>query len=79
MRILILFACVLFNIASGQTFTKSDTLLGSNTQFRDFWDVQRYDVTVEANHSKKSLLGKNKISFNIIKDVTNPTFQIDLH
>ena len=78
MRILILFACVLFNIASGQTFTKSDTLLGSNTPFRDFWDVQRYDVTVEANHSKKSLLGKNKISFNIIKDVTNPTFQIDL-
>ena len=78
MRILILLASVLFNIASGQTFTKSDTLLGSNTQFRDFWDVQRYDVTVEANHSKKSLLGKNKISFNIIKDVTNPTFQIDL-
>ena len=78
MRILILFASVLFNIASGQTFTKSDTLLGSNTQYRDFWDVQRYDVTVEANHNRKSLLGKNKISFNIIKDVTNPTFQIDL-
>lgn len=62
----------------GQNFTKRDTLLGSNTMYRDFWDVKKYEVEIEANYAKKSIRGKNKISFDIIKDITNPVFQIDL-
>lgn len=61
-----------------KVFTKQDTLKGSNTQFRNFWDVKKYDLSVEPDFSRKSIKGNNKISFEIIKDVTNPTFQIDL-
>ena len=61
-----------------KVFTKQDTLKGSNTQFRNFWDVKKYDLSVEPDYAQKSIKGNNKISFKIIKDVTNPTFQIDL-
>jgi len=61
-----------------KTFSKQDTLKGSNTQFRNFWDVKKYDLSVEPDFAAKSIKGNNKISFEILKDVTNPTFQIDL-
>ncbi|MGX5684055.1 M1 family metallopeptidase [Chryseobacterium cucumeris] len=61
-----------------KTFTKQDTLKGSNTEFRNFWDVKKYDLSVEPDFEQKSIKGNNKISFEIIKDITNPVFQIDL-
>lgn len=60
-------------------FTKQDSLKGSNTEYRNFWDVQRYDVSVEPDFETKSLKGSNKITFIITKDVKNPVFQIDLY
>ncbi|UFH32803.1 M1 family metallopeptidase [Chryseobacterium sp. C-71] len=59
-------------------FTKQDTLKGSNTEFRNFWDVKKYELSVEPDFEQKSIRGNNKISFEILKDVTNPVFQIDL-
>ncbi|PKF75687.1 M1 family metallopeptidase, partial [Chryseobacterium sp. PMSZPI] len=38
----------------------------------------KYDLSVEPDFEQKSIKGNNKISFEIIKDVTNPVFQIDL-
>lgn len=61
-----------------KTFSKQDTLKGSNTKFRNFWDVKKYELSVEPDFEQKSIKGNNKISFEIIKDVTNPVFQIDL-
>ncbi|REC50130.1 M1 family metallopeptidase [Chryseobacterium pennipullorum] len=61
-----------------KVFTRQDTLKGSDTQFRNFWDVRKYDLSVEPDFDQKSIKGTNKISFEIIKDVTNPVFQIDL-
>ncbi len=61
-----------------KTFTKQDSLKGSDTEFRNFWDVKKYELSVEPNFAQKSIKGNNKISFEIIKDVTNPVFQIDL-
>lgn len=62
----------------GKVFTKQDTLKGSNTEFRNFWDVKKYDLSVEPDFEQKSIKGNNTISFEIIKDVINPVFQIDL-
>jgi len=62
----------------GKSFTQQDTLKGSNTAFRNFWDVKKYDLSVEPDFDQKSIKGNNKISFEIVKDVTDPTFQIDL-
>ena len=58
--------------------TKIDTLKGSNTEFRNFWDVKKYELSVEADAEKKSVKGKNKIALEITKDVNKPIFQIDL-
>lgn len=71
-------------LASAQVFPKIDTskridtLKGSNTEFRNFWDVKKYELSVEADFDKKTVQGKNKITFEITKDVSNPIFQIDL-
>ena len=69
---------VFSQIAIAQTFTKIDTLKGSDTKYRNFWDVKKYRLSVEPNISEKSLKGSNKIEFTITKDILNPTFQIDL-
>ena len=65
-------------ILSAQEFTKQDTLKGSNTEFRNFWNVKKYEITVEPDFDNKSVAGTNKITFEITKDVVNPIFQIDL-
>ncbi|MFY1046537.1 M1 family metallopeptidase [Chryseobacterium sp. GP-SGM7] len=61
-----------------KTFTKQDTLKGSNTKFRDFWDVKKYDLSVEPDFEQKSIKGNNIISFEITKNIKSPVFQIDL-
>lgn len=61
-----------------QQFTKKDTLRGSDTQFRNFWDVTKYDITVEPDFESKYISGTNSITFVITRDTEKPVFQIDL-
>lgn len=69
----------LFSILGhSQTFTKQDSLKGSDTAFRNFWDVKKYELSVEPNFEEKSVKGSNRIEFVITRDIQNPTFQIDL-
>ena len=69
------FFCSLF---SAQLFNEADTLKGSETEFRNFWDVKKYEISIEADYEKKYLSGENKIIYEIKKDIDNPIFQIDL-
>ena len=84
MKKLLLLAVMLSNLANAQffdtpeTFTKTDSLKGSNTKFRNFWDVKKYNIIVEPDFATKSIKGSNKITLTIEKQVRNPTFQIDL-
>ena len=83
MKKLLLFSILAMGFSNAQFFenskpTKIDTLKGSNTEFRNFWDVKKYDIVVEPNFEAKSIKGTNKISLTIEKDIKNPTFQIDL-
>lgn len=80
---LLLLAILISGVSQAQFFegakpTKIDTLKGSNTEFRNFWDVKKYDIVLEPNFEAKSIKGSNKISLTIEKDVLNPVFQIDL-
>ncbi len=51
-----LFICVLISeFLTAQLPTKQDSLKGSNTQFRNFWDVKKYEITVEPHFKEKSL------------------------
>lgn len=83
MKKLLLLSILISGVSQAQFFenakpTKIDTLKGSNTEFRNFWDVKKYDIVLEPNFETKSIKGSNKISLTIEKDVRNPTFQIDL-
>lgn len=77
--LLFVFSFFLSTLMFGQkSFSRQDTLRGSNTKYRDFWDVQKYDIYIEPNFDKKSIKGTNTIEFVVNKDVVDPTFQIDL-
>ncbi len=83
MNKLLLLAILISGVSQAQFFegakpTKIDTLKGSNTEFRNFWDVEKYDIVLEPNFEAKSIKGSNKISLTIEKDILNPVFQIDL-
>lgn len=78
MRLLFFICALLSTPTFAQQFNRQDTLRGSNTEFRNFWDVQRYVVTVEPDFDQKSLKGSNRIEFQVTEQRTNPVFQIDL-
>ena len=78
MRLLFFICALLSTPTFAQQFNRQDTLRGSNTEFRNFWDVQRYVVTVEPDLDQKSLKGSNRIEFQVTEQRTNPVFQIDL-
>lgn len=78
MRSNFLVALLAASALSAQNFTKTDTLRGSDTKFRNFWDVKKYDLSVTPNFEQKSVSGQNTITFEITRDIVNPVFQIDL-
>ena len=50
-----------------QTFTHSDTLRGSITPERAWWDVLRYDITVKPDYVSKTIEGNILITYNALK------------
>src|SRR5258708_32373119 len=60
-----------------KVFTHADTLRGSITPERAWWDVQRYDLTVKPDFASKSARGKNLITYKVVSD-QQPAMQLDL-
>ena len=68
-QISILFFCFSLLFQSkiqGQNFTQSDTLRGSITPERAWWDLQHYNLDVTLLINNKSLVGKNTISYRAL-------------
>lgn len=59
-------------------FTRQDSLRGSDNQYRNWWDVLKYDIEVEPDFEKKFIKGKNTIIFKIIDSSKEKIMQIDL-
>jgi aminopeptidase N len=59
-------------------FTKQDTLRGSITPERAWWDVASYNIYVAPDYKNRSIKGWNDISFDINSDGKNRRMQIDL-
>ncbi|HKC80106.1 MAG TPA: M1 family metallopeptidase [Gemmatimonadaceae bacterium] len=57
-------------------FTHADTLRGSNTPERSWWDVAFYDLHVKVNPADSSISGYNAITYRILKPARE--MQIDL-
>jgi len=63
------------NLKSDQnTFTRQDTLRGSITAERDWWDLNYYRLDIVVNPKAKSIKGKNTIRYTILK--ANQTLQM---
>ena len=77
-RTLTLFIC-LFCIQTslnGQKYKRQDTIRGSITSERSWWDLNYYDLEVSVNPKSKTIDGKNSIHYKVLK--TNKVMQIDL-
>jgi aminopeptidase N len=57
-------------------FTHADTLRGTVTPERAWWDVLRYDIEVKPDYNNKTIEGINEITFKVLYDGSN--MQIDL-
>lgn len=64
--------------AQVKTFTTEDTLKGSNTSYRNWWDVQHYDLTVKPDFRNKFISGSNTIKFKVTSTVAGARLQLDL-
>ncbi|HET8650005.1 MAG TPA: hypothetical protein VFL95_08195, partial [Gemmatimonadales bacterium] len=84
MRSVVLLACLaLAPVAaavaqneSQPTFTHADTLRGSNTPQRSWWDVDFYDFHVAINPADSSIRGYNGITYRVLHPAAE--MQIDL-
>ena len=59
-------------------FTRADTLRGSITPERAWWDVQRYDITVKPDYTGKTTEGCSLITYKVISNQHPSAMQIDL-
>lgn len=59
-----------------QPFTRQDTLRGSVTPERAWWDLVHYDLALEVDPSTKSIRGKNTITFRALTE--GRYLQVDL-
>ena len=66
----------LFGQFKPPVFTRQDTLRGSITPERSWWDVVYYHLDVAVNPSDSSIKGSNTIAYKILKP--NDIMQIDL-
>ena len=77
-RLIFLLSIAINCSAIGQTpaFTKQDTLRGSITAERAWWDLTYYHLEVEAIPNDSTLIGKNTIYYKVLE--SHDLMQIDL-
>ena len=57
-------------------FTRQDTLRGSITAEREWWDLTYYHLDIEVKPDEKFISGKNTIQYKVLKP--HQVMQIDL-
>ena len=59
-----------------QEFTHQDTLRGSNTPDRNWWDLEHYHLQVKVNPENKSISGSNLVTYKVLNKANR--LQIEL-
>ena len=72
--VFVLFSCS--NLQAQDNFTKQDTLRGSITPERVWWDLTYYHLDIEVLPEKKFIKGKNTVQYKVLKPAS--VLQIDL-
>ena len=62
--------------ASAQNFTRQDSLRGSITPEREWWDLNYYDLNLKVQPDKEFIAGYNIIRYKVLEE--NDVIQIDL-
>jgi aminopeptidase N len=73
---IVLQACIAQPSGTKRKFTHADTLRGSITPEREWWDVIHYSISVRPDYEKKFIQGTNEIRFKVTKP--GRFMQIDL-
>ncbi|MBS1567138.1 MAG: M1 family peptidase, partial [Bacteroidetes bacterium] len=60
-----------------RSFTRQDSLRGSLSPARTWWDVLKYDISVQPDYAAKTITGKTIISYSINAHKHTDTMQID--
>tara|TARA_R110002096_G_scaffold236447_1_gene426998 strand:- start:28361 stop:29977 length:1617 start_codon:yes stop_codon:yes gene_type:complete len=63
-------------ISEKHNFTRQDTLRGTITPEREWWDLTYYHLDIKVNPDEKYISGKNTIQYKVLKP--NSVMQIDL-
>jgi aminopeptidase N len=61
-----------------RVFTRADTLRGSNTPARAWWDVLFYDLRLRVTPADSSIRGTNAITYRVLASAPAREMQIDL-
>jgi len=77
---IVLFISILFAPLYGSaqeiTFERGDSLMGSHSDERKWWDVTHYDLYAKFDPENKTIFGKNKTTYKVLS--THQSLQIDL-
>jgi aminopeptidase N len=63
-------------LSDKKKFTRQDTLRGSITPERSWWDVTHYSIAVTPDYKTKTIKGTNNITFKVVQ--TGKNMQLDL-
>ena len=74
--IFLLLVSLYFNNSIAQKFSRKDSLKGSVTTERIWWDLQHYNLKVNVDPEKQSISGSNLVQYKVIKE--HQILQIDL-
>lgn len=72
----ILLSLLMCSSGMAQTFDRQDTLRGSITPERIWWDLTYYDLAIDFDIANKSITGINSIYFNVVSP--HQIMQLDL-
>jgi aminopeptidase N len=59
-------------------YTRQDSLRGTNNDFRNWWDVKHYKISVEPDYESKFIKGTAVIKFDLIDKQKSDLMQIDM-
>ena len=62
----------------GERITSQDSLRGSLTPERTWWDVDFYNIRVTPDYTSKTIRGWNQIGFKATEDISGRKMQLDL-
>lgn len=77
---LVLFVCAVsfLQAQNKRVFTKTDSLRGTITPERGWWNLTKYDLEIQPDYTTKTLKGVNTISYTVVQNNNNTKMQIDL-